>query len=321
MLNYQDLYNLIDNRNISFIEKWPEISKILNHLKITFLDLLKLLPSRMSAYICVDFTQNFETISQISQHLFKKIDGRFVSYFEFTESDPNMPYKKIGMGSDKLQFHAFIVNEILPNGLYTLLSDQSFNFKLEEIFNNFLDFNKFSPTFSKISEPNDHWASNVISLIKQMDIFFIKTFHKSQEGLYYEAKSFLKEFQEKVNQGIFPFEISSYLQIKLQICLHEILRKIEDGPQIFIEALKSKLSSKLKEKTFWWKSGFSLKEVFEKFEQKSNYSHSRVLNILCSLVQDQNFLIPAINLGEKAFDEIFWPEKSHEISKIQQIDI
>jgi len=195
------------------------------------------------------------------------------SFLGFSKSDPNLPYKRISLGdfegSQELIVHCFIMNEILPKGLYSLIKNGTTDLKtiffIDLNFDEFLLLNlRHKKNKEKISLEqqlttiDEYWIRNVITLLKQFEPFLYKTF-KNDRPLFEQTMQFLMDFKSKLEEDSIEC-LKSFLVLKIELTtvVGNTLEFMKNLPCENLSLFSKVILSKLKPKTFSFLDSSSL---------------------------------------------------------------
>ena len=176
-----------------------------------------------------------------------------------------MPYKSIRMGefegAEELGTHCFIMNEILPRGLFSLVASGKTD--LKSVFFTILNFDEFlllnlrpnkgterAQVESQGSTADEYWIRNTIALIRKFDYFIRKAYTK-RKSLFEEARAFLQDYRAKIHEdAISSLNFFVALKSELRNSIDYTLTAMENIERNNFDNFNRIILSQLKAKTF-----------------------------------------------------------------------
>ncbi len=164
-------------------------------------------------------------------------------------------------GAEELGTHCFIMNEILPRGLFALVASGKTD--LNSVFFTILNFDEFlllnlrpnkdqvrAQVESQGSTADEYWIRNTITLIRKFDYFIRKAYTKKRP-LFEDAKAFLQNFRARIDEdSISCLNFFVALKSELRNSIEYALTAMENIERNNFDNFNRIILSQLKAKTF-----------------------------------------------------------------------
>jgi len=176
-----------------------------------------------------------------------------------------MPYKRLRMGefegAEEFATHCYIMNEILPRGLFSLVASGKTD--LNSVFFTILNFDEFlllnlgpnkgtqrAQFESQGSTADEYWARNTIALIKKFDYFIRKAYTKRKQ-LFQETRAFLHKYRADIDRDAIIY-LNPFVALKSELrnSIDYTLTSMENIERNNFDNFNLIILSQLKAKTF-----------------------------------------------------------------------